>query len=131
MGFYSHISSLLLIRGPSEQQSLIKSKLNKIEADGIRSSTSAENDLRNIQEAIRNLKQQLLSKLSNAFQLDSNVQSDQLLAQISSTLSSILSGLSALPTTLTIEETILRRLYFPTITARIKSIANAGFGTFD
>lgn len=104
--------------------------MDKIES-GIRPSANIENDLQNIQGAIRELEQRLSSKLSDAFQLDSNAQSDQSLTQISSALSNILSGLRALPTAPTTEETILRRLYFPTITARVESIANAGFGTFD
>jgi len=107
--------------------------LDQIESGAIRSSASVESDLQNIQTAIRELEQRLSSKLSDAFQLesDAHVQSDHSLTQISSSLSTILISLRALPTAPTAEETILRRLYFPTITAREESIADAGFGTFD
>ncbi|KAK0612241.1 hypothetical protein B0T14DRAFT_608152 [Immersiella caudata] len=112
----------------SEEQSLVKSKLESIENDNFHSSIRTENEIRAVQEAIGNLEGRLLSALS--FDA-SRVNGDDTLALVRTDLTEVLRALEVIPKAPTTEEIVLRRLHFPTANTRMESIVDAEFGTFE
>lgn len=114
----------------SEEQSSVRSRLDEIEERGLQLSGEGLDQLVDVQQAIQTLEKRVIGEVSEVLR-SSDTGRVSSLAEIRTGLSALLAKLDAIPKKTTVENAILRRLYFASIDTRVESIADAGFGTFD
>jgi len=121
------LSSLTL--GTSEEQSSVRTKLIEVQHRGIRLSAESANEIRGVHQAVLQVEKALASQISDAVRKIDSERADSL-AEIRAGLSALMTSVNSIPKSKTTEETILRRLYFPSMGSRIEAIADAEFDTF-